>query len=59
MNDETLNKPISLRNLSLALAKVKADYWGWIDRIGKRVNDVYDEMWDSFVVNPTTQGTAG
>lgn len=59
MNDETLNKPISLRNLSLALANVRADYRGWIDQIGTRINNIYEEMWESFVVNPTTQGTAG
>lgn len=37
MNNETLNKPINLQNLSLALSAVRAEYMGAIQQIAEHV----------------------
>lgn len=37
MNNETLNKPINLQNLSLALSAVRAEYMGAIQQVAEHV----------------------
>ena len=56
MNNETLNKPINLQNLSLALSAVRAEYMGAIQQIAEHVTENGVPLKISFIEGRTTEG---
>ena len=56
MNNETLNKPINLQNLSLALSAVRAEYMGAIQQIAEHVTASGVPLKISFIEAGTTEG---